>query len=1142
MMWWSFQSLAVGTAIPRGAIEAQDPPASAMRSAAPSAMTARPAADQAFVSLSHKVTLKLRDVPLGTALEAVNTQAELQLNYSYTIVPVTKRVSIDVTDVSARDVLEMLLDGTNLITAVTPTGDITIVRRAKAEPVQAGGTINGHVTDAATGRPVAGISVMVDGRKTSVLTNDDGSYTIHNVQPGVVSVSVHALGYVPQHRQVTVGATGTVEVNFVLTVVPTHLTDVVTTASGDRRRLEVGNTIASINADSVVQNTLVTNLSDLLESRAPGLVVSPSSGVVGAPSRLRIRGIGSINETNDPIIIMDGVRLTSEYGAGRDPNKQEVNDRPSRIDDIDPNIIESIDVLKGPAASALYGSDAAGGVIVIKTKRGRPGPARWRIYGDQNTSFYPKADYPSAVQSVGHGLQGGGNAYFCSLQEQAIGVCAVVDSTKVVNVLENPAMTPFAHGSLSDLGADVSGGSASLQYFFSGGYNGAVGTTKMPLLNQEIISNAHGGAPVPDYEVRPNAQTNAHFDGKFSAQLGTTADVAFSTSLIRLYNRHGDDGLQGAFNGIEDPTDTVDLIRGWQTFFAQRDENVNRNTNAVTGNWRPTGWLTGHAAYGMDYAVDNDRELVRRNACLPSCGYTQGYPDTLGSINFGQRTTLVQTLDAGTNINWAATAALAFQTALGLNYVRTTTRQLNGTAVNLPAGRTTVDGAGGPFTVDDISDDRAIAGIYLEEQLGYQDRLFLTAGFRKDAGSAIGANVAPVYPKLSASWLASKESYFPFKDVFSQFRLRAAYGHSGVQPGSIDRLQTFSTQSSRFINPDGTLSNIVSLSRIGNTNLRPERSVESEAGFDLDALSERVHFEYTLYRKVTQDALVNHPLAPSLGSSNAISTSRLENIGTVRNTGTEMTLSGHVIDESSLDWTIGLTYASTANKLVTLGPNVKPFSADQFTRAGYVESRVVPGYPLFGRWARPIVAIYDVNGDGIIQMNEIRVGDSLQFMGPSEPKYTMSMDHNIALFNHRVRVAASFEFVGDFMQVNTFQAQVDNNSAVAFLKGGTTASEQRQAYALEGYYGSTMYGYFQNTNTLRFRSLSVQFDLPASVRRMFRSERADITFLARNLALWTNYLGADPSVNSLPAEGNTVSDDGTLIEPRSFGIRLSFNY
>src|SRR5437879_5945832 len=253
------------------------------------------------------------------------------------------------------------------------------------------GTVAGQVTDQSTGTPLAGARLTVQGTSLVTSSNAEGRYTLRNVPAGAVTVRATFIGYAAASRALTVNSGETATADLALKLTPYTLDAVVSTASGDQTRKESPNAISTIGADKLVETRPITNMNDLLVAKAPGVDVLPGN-ITGAGARVRIRGTSSLSLNNEPIYVIDGVRMesannSSSIGIG--------GTNPSRVNDIVPNEIESYDVVKGPAASTLYGTAATNGVVVIKTKRGTPGPARFTAFAEtgvmKDDNTYPTA-------------------------------------------------------------------------------------------------------------------------------------------------------------------------------------------------------------------------------------------------------------------------------------------------------------------------------------------------------------------------------------------------------------------------------------------------------------------------------------------------------------------------------------------------------------------------------------------------------------------------------------------------------------------------------------------------------------------------------------------------------------------------------
>jgi TonB-dependent SusC/RagA subfamily outer membrane receptor len=302
------------------------------------------------------------------------------------------------------------------------------------------GAITGQVTQSGTGQPVPSAQVQIVGTSFGALTNDQGRFTMRAVPARTVTVRVLRVGYGEQSKAVTVPAGGSVTADFALNAVSVTLTPVVvSTATGEQRSVEIGNSVSQINAAKVAEAQPIRSVEDLLNSRAAGVVVTTGTQT-GTGSRIRIRGQSSLNLSNDPIYVIDGIRMTSNLGSNTFSTG---GSNASRVGDINPDEIESIEVVKGPSAATLYGTDAANGVIVITTKRGRTGPSRWNVYGesglltDQNT-------YPWNYTIAGHTATSA--AYReCTLPQVSTGAC-IKDSVRTYAPIHDPDATPLGNG------------------------------------------------------------------------------------------------------------------------------------------------------------------------------------------------------------------------------------------------------------------------------------------------------------------------------------------------------------------------------------------------------------------------------------------------------------------------------------------------------------------------------------------------------------------------------------------------------------------------------------------------------------------------------------------------------------------------
>ncbi|HEU4640831.1 MAG TPA: SusC/RagA family TonB-linked outer membrane protein [Gemmatimonadaceae bacterium] len=1120
-----------------GALAAQSaaPTVSAGASAAESAASARGRAAQAQ-PLERRVSLDLKNVTLKDALREIDRQAHLGLAYTPRVVPVNRHVSVRGDSITVGDALARVLRGTGVKAVVTTSETVMLVKEesAREPPVDTAtfAAVLVHVVDTTTSQPLDGAAIGVKGTKLTATTNVEGYALLRAVPSGLRELTVRFLGYVPTERQIVVPDSGYLRVDIALRMGMSRLQEVVTTATGQRRRYELGNDITILNVDSIVATQPITSVTDLLEGRVPGLVVQHTSGAPGDPSRLRLRGTSSVLRGNDPIVIVDGVRV---YAAQSDSSSANLASNksggffssgnqlaaPSPLDQIDPNSIETIEVMKGPSAATLYGPDAANGVIVITTKRGRAGPATWSVSASRGTSYMP-GQYPVGTYRWGHDWHGN-TPLFCGIAQ----FTCTQDSLAHFQALNDDRYSVLGHGANTNLSLGVSGGTAELTYALQGSYSDETGIPKLPDVERERFQTEHGAAP-PSWMERPQQLTSWSGTGRLTAKLGERADASISTMLTREKQQRStlEQQIATLMTTYVDPT-TGTYWRGGALNFNQVDallpdfyqratDDATNFTNSASINWRPRTWLTTSADGGINVISRDDEILLPRGMLA--------FTDSAGRLNTGHGGSVVSTV----NLRATATAPLPLgfhlQIATGANYTKTATSSLSTGVTGLADGTSSINNATEIDFATQSASDVTSFGWYLEPSFTHR-KFTISTGLRLDGSSSFGNNVKlPVFPKLGASWLISEEPFFPFKNFFDVFRVRAAYGRAGVWPGPADQLRLYTTARPWW---DGGLEDATEIRTIGNSQLRPERSTEMEGGFDADMLHDRLSIGVTGYRKIRYDAIMSVPVAPSVYGNFV---TMMQNIGVIRNTGLELNVTTQLVRSDPFTWSTTFNLSRNHNMVTRLGAGVLPF--------GYNDARVVAGYPLFGRWARPILGYADADSNGVITRDEVLLGDTAVFMGASEPNYEANLFNTFSFFRGALTVSAGFAYQDGLTQIN----QVVNGAGVGiFSPGVSDPSSSFSQQAAVAVMNETSYGLLQTVNTLRLNSISVAFNAPPTLARRFGTKALSIALQGTNVGLWTNYAGKDPNVNAF-ATGNSVMDTGVLPMPRSWQLTVHATY
>jgi TonB-dependent SusC/RagA subfamily outer membrane receptor len=289
-----------------------------------------------------------------------------------------------------------------------------------------GTVVSGRVTDAGTNEPIGDARVMLANSGLATITNADGRYTLRGVPAGNVELRVLRVGYQEQKKPIVATANALVTLDFSMTRAVVQLQEVVTTATGEQRKVELGNALATINAGKRVEEGAISNMADLMVAKAPGVIVSPPN-MTGAAPVIRVRGANSISLSNDPIFIVDGVRVASgSINAGIGGTNF------SFLNTMSPEEIEDIEIVKGPSAATLYGTQAANGVVVITTKKGRAGASRWTWFAEGG-SVQDRNTYPSTYALWGH-APGSTKPIRCQLATMSATTC-ISDSLTSINLI-----------------------------------------------------------------------------------------------------------------------------------------------------------------------------------------------------------------------------------------------------------------------------------------------------------------------------------------------------------------------------------------------------------------------------------------------------------------------------------------------------------------------------------------------------------------------------------------------------------------------------------------------------------------------------------------------------------------------------------
>ncbi len=979
------------------------------------------------------------------------------------------------------------------------------------------GSITGSITDEANGQPLTGVWIQVVGTSNFVISTTQGTFAFRGLSAGTYELRAVQVGYASAARTVTLAPGQTTSVDFALRAVPFTLEEIVVTATGRQLTRELGNAVGKVDARDIAATAPVTNITQVLSGRFAGVNVLQSNGTTGQGARIRIRGLSSVSLSNDPVVYIDGVRVASEAPFGAFIGGGNV----SHLNDLNPEEIEDIEIVKGPSAATLYGTQAANGVIRITTRRGSAGAQRWNVWleGGLLKDYY---DYPSTwfSQAVGS------TTAACLPYQQALGQCSI-QQLHQLSLLNDPETTPFAAGNRSQTGASVSGGNEAVRYFVSAEYERELGYVKMPDREVEYLKTERGADQIPFEQRRPNELRK--FSGRINLsstptpQLNLNLSSGYIDSDIRL-PQTGDNFqsiINAALTGSANPT--VFPATGGYGFSRPADAlgevTWRRNTHYTTSgtaSWQPRSWLTARSTVGLDYLAYTDEQNVLNGQGCKTCA-----TERQGKRQLWRWTQSKYSVDLNATANFRGSSRIGFRSSVGAQYNFDRLFGVISQADILPPGALTLT-AGAQKTLTEQTGEVKTIGQYVEQQVSLDDRFFLVGAVRVDANSAFGRESrSAVYPKVSGSWVALEGASGWLNDV----RLRTAYGRSGQQPNPLAALTFDAAVTASVFGAANTPGAV--LGAIGDAQLKPEQSREIEGGADVALLSNRLRLGLTLYDKTTEDALVNRNVPPSLGTT----ATRIENIGTVNNKGIEVSLQARLMDRPAFGWDVQIEAAGNKNRLVSLGAGVPPLVGFGFKN--------IPDYPLFGIWWPALKSFDDKNGDGFIDPTEVVVSDTLEFLGSSVPTRTLSVFNTFSLFNDRLQLALLGEYKGGSVTLNVndlFQCAFQRNCR-ALHDPVTPLADQAAAIAGPRAFGA----YVQDAAFMRLREASISYNAAPRVANLVGARSATLTLSGRNLLLWKAFNSWDPENVTQSVDASNYNF-GQLAQPVIFILRFNLGY
>ena len=1013
----------------------------------------------------------------------------------------------------------------------------------------AGGAITGRVTDRVSGQPVSDVRVQIVGTQRGGLTRANGTYRIAGVPNGTYTVRASRIGYAAGTATATVSGNGEATANFSLGQAENVLDKVTVSGAtgGTARAREVGASVSRIDTSSF-NVAAVTNLSQVLSARTPGVSVQAGGGTIGVSNRIRLRGPTSINLSNDPLLVIDGLvsnNNTSNFAVGVGGATT------SRLDDINPQDIEDIQVLKGAAATALYGTGAANGVIQITTKRGKAGKARWGVYSEVGSerTLVPESDPLQSTNYRQIGRSATGARVSCGLEAQVLQTCVSRDTLYTNSPFAN--QSPFRVGSGTRMGVNVNGGSEQVQYYLGGELfrqNGIVGPSGQRRTNlranvgANLLSNLRADVTISYLKSVLNLPINDNaFAGVLSAGLLGGAFDCNQASRTRIAECNaGNDSLSRGYVTANVPVT--------QYFNQTQQQDIDRLQTGMTLNYTPKSWLQSTLRAGGDFVYQYDQQLVPPNKVFLNAASIEG-------SRFQARAYRpTYTVTANTKATYDLTSNIRLSTLVGGQYTNEANRFTSASGAVLLPGTSSLSGTSARFAVNEANSQIVTTAGVLEQTVSFNDRMFLTAAARMDNSSVfgIGSRKFVYYPSVSGSYVISDESWFPKFGTIDQLRLRGSIGEAGNRPTFRQSETFFNAVSVNAASSDASIPAVTIGGPVGNALLKPEITRETEGGFDFSLRGGRIDGEFTAFQKDTRDLLVGRVLAPSLG----VAGTQNVNLSKMTTKGVEGSVNVKVFDNKRFSYSQRFTFTTFANEIAALGsidgqPIAPIIQGTQQYRAGY---------PAGGYFQRKILDYSDRNGDGIIsRVNcpaygglanpilvgggacEIRLSDSLEYLGSPLPTRQISYQSDIRIAKN-LQFNVLFDYRGGAKLYNNTR-EFRNNGGFANgpdfwdIRAPLSDQVKSQARAM-----GTSDGYIDDASFVRLSELSMTWVVPAAAARILKTGGLSITIAGRNLGLWSNYTGFDPEVLTNPGSNFGTVDFLTNPPSRSYTMRVNFNF
>lgn len=1087
------------------------------------------------------LSIQFANVTLQKALELLTEEINVGFSYNPDVIP-NKKVSFSMSNVPPYEVIYKLLEGTNLESVIPPSKDVIVIREKKA-PIPAGDgfqqTITGTVVDAQTAESIPGVNIVFKGTSQGTSTDVNGSYSLE-VESLAGTLIFSYIGY--QTTEVPIAGRTTIDIEFEMQVLFGE--EMVVTAFGlERERESVGYSVSEVRGESLAR-VRTSNVADNLSGRVAGVNASQmGGGMAGNSSRILIRGTGSTQGDNQPLYVVNGMPISNNRRLQTAFHGGSVSDKGDGIQHLNSDDIESITVLKGGAAAALYGSKAANGVILITTKTGSiAGDDKITVELNSNFTVGTINRYPNLQQQYGQGVGG----QRPQTQQEAFSSGRLAFGERIEDVDGGTAMNfdgvrrPYILYPIKRQMKEFYRPSTELNnnLAFSGGIGG---NTSYRLSLSDL--QAESIQPNSNYDRKTvNLSVNASPGEKLS--ISGFAQYTYDEGNNRPTSNYAPDNTNWGVTMLANTIPIEALAPGyypdtmkekeWQhvaiatnPYFVinrlSNEDSKNRIVSQASATYTPTSNSYIKADIMRDFEVFHSEYYEPiGTAATPTGQYLR--TDQVNS------NLTIQTL-AGYDTSYGD---FSISTMAGGSIERNNTSSTNLSGVDfiIPEFHSFVN-LGTTNTETGVRKE-GVNSLFASADLSYKEIIHLSFTGRQDWFSTLRVEDNNIfYPSVGGSFVLS--NLWDLPEVISFARLRASWARIGsatVSPYAINETFRFRTGGHM-----GVPVQLTSTSEV-NPNLRPLTSTTREVGFDLDLYNGRFGIDLTLYERKNEDDIISVGLPSSSGA-----TSTIINAGEINNRGVELLLTAETVRGGDFSWNMGFNFAYNRNRVKALAPGTPEGGTSLI------------GHPLSQFWLRDMA--YTEDGTPIYNSTsryELRTDPQPQ--GPGVPPWTTGLINNFSYKNISLNILIDGKFGNNFFSQQaryfhrfghakeTLPGREDGLNLTGVDENGDPFQQSWPADFMATYYnnqGAYHAMFVQDGSFIKLRSASLTYNVPLhKIGLSNYVSGAEISLVGRNLAiLYSQTEHFDPEQNYNP-NSNTQNSIGTQL-PRTRTIGMNIN-